>query len=207
MQQTKSSNWVFAFVELHIKAIKGFHLPLILAWIWHLKLADRLLNFTVAISRGMTVNELKEPWNYKFMLDLANPEGCGHNHGSEHPHAQRRMDMLKEKLAKGVYKQKHVGFFRGIWNVIAFYLGMNVITTDLALTPMQQKHFLKRTTSSTSAASHIHSHTHSHSHQAAQPTNKASSGPSYIELSDLSQRRGGGSNSINTTDNADDEEV
>ena len=64
MNSTKSSNFVLKCFEVHVKALTHFSpllLPLILSWGMLAFYIDKLVHFFVAISRGMTINEMSNP--------------------------------------------------------------------------------------------------------------------------------------------------
>lgn len=84
---TRSSNFLFRCVELHVKtalSLGPLLLPLIVAWALFLFSLDCMTKFWVAVSRGLTINELNNPWKYRNVLSqvtLDESRTYGHRHG------------------------------------------------------------------------------------------------------------------------------
>jgi hypothetical protein len=66
----KSSNSVYKFVEIHFAVLKNLEyahfIPLYLSEICLILLSDTLLHLYVAVSKNITINELNQPWNFKY---------------------------------------------------------------------------------------------------------------------------------------------
>jgi hypothetical protein len=75
--------------------------PLFLAEIYAMTLLYKMAILYSSISRGITVNEFKQPWSYKYLFNVKEGKGL---------------------RGKAVYAHKEVGFFKGIWYWIRFFL-------------------------------------------------------------------------------------
>ena len=102
---TRSSNFLFRCIEVHVKTALNLGpllLPLIVSWGLLMFTFDRMTQFWVAVSRGMTINELNNPWKYRSVLDQVTPgESCGSSHGHRgHNHGHRHHQPVQDPKHK-----------------------------------------------------------------------------------------------------------
>lgn len=132
---TSSSYLILKFLEFHWQALfsisSTWHLtlPLILCWIALLSITDLIVSMFYSLGRGITINELNKPWNYKHNFGVTDPskamtESCCRdpNKGCEKPCGQRPM-FLQNKLKKVSYKQRWFNLCQSIKNILVFFVG------------------------------------------------------------------------------------
>ena len=68
-KELKASNGFFRFLEMHVRDGYFDLVCLILAELYVIKMIDTGFNILPAISRGMTVNEMQNTWNYKYLFE------------------------------------------------------------------------------------------------------------------------------------------
>lgn len=132
---TNSSYLILKFIEFHWQALFSVHsnwhltLPLILGWIALLSITDLMASMFYSLGRGITINELNKPWNYKHNFGVTDPSkaitdsACGGGH-SGHGNRCGQMPMfLQNQLKKVVYKQRWFNLCQSIKNIVVFFFG------------------------------------------------------------------------------------
>ena len=69
---TKADSFILKVVEIHWNMLVNldfkFAIMLLTLEVFAVLLMDRVVEATVAISRGFTINELKKSWSYKYLF-------------------------------------------------------------------------------------------------------------------------------------------
>lgn len=81
-----------------------FIVPLIISEIYAILMFERSVHAIVAISRKITINELNNAWNYKYIYAV---------------------EKLNNHEKKNAYNHKHQSLCRNILNVILFFCRCN----------------------------------------------------------------------------------
>jgi len=68
-KELKASNGFFRFLEMHVRDGYFDLACLILAELYVIKMIDTCITILSAISRGMTINEMQNTWNYKYLFE------------------------------------------------------------------------------------------------------------------------------------------
>lgn len=90
--ETKSSYVLLRILEFHWDAVFSVHsnwhltLPLIIGWVALISITDIMVSMMYSLGRGITINELNKPWNYRHNFGLTDPSkaiterACGGGH-------------------------------------------------------------------------------------------------------------------------------
>ena len=126
-QQSQASNWLFKVLEVHFTGVVHLQmeliLPLLFAEYYILHLSDHLLMLYVAVSRAVTVNELKQPWLYKYLFQHKDTT-------KEYYESEKSCGRGKSGKKEHVYDHKQVNLCLSIWNIIRFFLGCKLDKTQ-----------------------------------------------------------------------------
>ena len=106
MADVYTSNRLLQYVEMHVYGWNQcMWVPMLICELGWVMVLDSVLEMWVAVTRQMTVEEIRKPWDYKALLEV------------------RKVD---EKYA---YRQKSVSLWRCIVNMGKFLLGIRLVET------------------------------------------------------------------------------